>query len=161
MVSYCCLYKNRSIYIQAKSKIMKVIRKISVTVIFIMISFCSCELLDKELNYISVKVDLWVYVTDKDGKKINGASVNMVMIKDGGEKIEGIGTTDDQGLTQAIGVFKLYREQPIEVRAWVLEKPESVKTGTLEWTTAEIGASKPDKDGVRTFTWWATLNLRI
>ena len=140
---------------------MKAIRRTSLVIVLLMISFCSCELLDKELNYILVTVDLWVRVYDNEGKYVEGASVNMLIQKDGGEKVEGIGTTGSDGLTSATGVFKLYREQPIEVKAWLVGKPESYKYEKLKWETVEKDASDPDKNGLRTYPYYPTLVLTI
>jgi len=139
---------------------MKAKRKISLVIICMMISFSSCELLDKELNYISVTVDFWVYVYHKAGGYYENASVKMLIQKDGGEKIDGVGTTSSDGKTQAKGTFRLYREQPIVVSAYVVGEPDSYKASTLTWETVERNAGKPDKNGLRTYEWWVTLSLK-
>jgi len=139
---------------------MKAIRKISLVIICMMISFSSCELLDKELNYIQVTVDLFVYVRDVDSQEyIEGESVKMLIQKDGGEKIDGVGTTGSDGKTQATGIFRLYREQPIVASAYVVGDPDSYRAKTLTWETVDLNASKPDKNGLRTYEWLVAISL--
>ena len=139
---------------------MKIIRKISLVVTFIMISFCSCELLDKEFDYIQVTVDLVVYVSDVESHEyIEGESVKMLIQKDGGEKVDGVGTTGSDGKTQTTGIFKLYREQPIVASAYVVGDPDSYKEKTLTWETVDSNAGKPEKNGLRTYRWLVTISL--
>ncbi len=143
---------------------MKAKGKISLFVFILLFSLCRCEMLENETNYILVTVDLGVYVLDwRSGptKPAVGISVNMFIQKAGGEKVEGTGTTGSDGMTSIVGTFKLYKEQPIEAGARLVDKPDVIKWQTISWEAVEKQATEPDDEGLRTYHWHPLLSFDI
>ena len=79
--------------------------------------------MDETFNYVKVEVKATVEVLGQTNagllanKHIAGESVEMRLIKAGGESIQEIGVTGADGITQIWASFNLYREQPIEFKA--------------------------------------------
>lgn len=117
----------------------------------------------EEFNYIVVSVFGEVQVGNYDFASsewkgnVIGEQVEMSLIKAGGERIEEIGTTGSSyGETSIHGVFNLYKEQPIEFKARLVNYPAVYGSTKVEWNdierTATInGDGKPRTNSVKLF----------
>ena len=70
----------------------------------------------------------------------------MSLIKDGGERIEGTGSTGNTGATTIQGVFELYNQQSIAFAAKLVDFPEISNTVILDWNTVAKSATG---DGIK------------
>ncbi len=136
-----------------------------------------CDILETE-DYIDVYVNAFANV--KIGKWIDGQNVvvpwpntqvEISIVKAGGERVDGLQTTNSSGITGSItGSFKLYKEQNIRVRVSVTPNsaiPEEVGGGAYDpanhilnnaWedlTWAQVSASKNFGE---TYNWYTTVN---
>jgi hypothetical protein len=141
---------------------MKTLRKIYLAIFFIVILLCRCEEIDKNFNYVLVTValDVAVFNDRNEQKPVVGESVSMLIQKAGGEKVEGIGTLGSGGITSISGTFKLFKEQPIVVSAFLVSNSEKSSSGTLTWEQVDLMATD-QKDGPRTYSWTPTLEIYL
>jgi len=119
---------------------------------FLLLIRCE-EVLDK-INYIEVTVKGKVAVLYLDvatntilvDEGVAGVPVKMSLIKDGGERVEETGITDNSGKTSITATFKLYKEQPIAFKAIMEEEPFSFNSKEITWEQVDKVATG---DGVK------------
>jgi hypothetical protein len=73
--------------------------------------------------------------------------IDIKIIKAGGERFEGVPTTDSNGCTSAHTTFNLYKEQPIVAKAYPTYHPYLFQQKTLEWEVVKSQAVQ------NAFTW--------
>ena len=131
--------------------------------ILILISFIRCEEVEKDFNYIQVTATGKVFTVFLENntlymdKIIAGVPVDMELVKAGGERLHEIGTTGSDGSTSITTVFNLYKEQPIEFIARLVNSPDQIKKDKLTWDQADEFASDDGKGSLRTMRY--TLNV--
>lgn len=129
-----------------------------IIVILLMISFSACEEVEKDFIYIEVTVTGVVEIVVLENntlmmdKPVAGEPVEMKLIKAGGERLEEIGTTGNGGTTSITTVFNLYKEQPIEFIAKLVNYPEEIKKDILTWEVADRNAIRNKKGEPRKLT---------
>ena len=113
--------------------------KVRITVLLVFLFFAGCEELE-EFNYVVVTVTGTVQVASYDfehlkwGDAIDGEVVEMSLIKAGGERVEGTGTTGGgAGHSTIHGTFNLYKEQPIDFKAKLVSNPMVIGSDRVEW----------------------------
>lgn len=107
--------------------------------LFVFVLFAGCEVLE-EFNYVVVSVTGTVGVANYDfdnskwGAALDGEVVEMSLIKAGGERVEGTGTTGGGvGQTTIHGTFNLYKDQPIEFKAKLVSNPMGIGSDKVTW----------------------------
>ena len=118
---------------------------ILLVVIILAISF-ACEK-NEEFDYIEVNVIGEVKVINPIlengawGGIVGGELVKMSLIKDGGERVDYIGTTrSNTGETTIQAVFNLYKEQSIEFEAKLVNHPEIFDYTGTRWKDVDRAA---------------------
>jgi hypothetical protein len=81
----------------------------------------------------------------------------MELVKAGGERLHEIGTTGSDGSTSITTVFNLYKEQPIEFIAKLVNSPDQLKKEKLTWEQADGMAISQDEKGPRTMSYTFTV----
>lgn len=110
--------------------------------ILISFSFLSCEEVEKNFDYIQVTVTGSVVAVRLEDNTlimdefVSAIPVDMALVKAGGERFQEIGTTGNDGTTSITTVFNLYKEQPIEFIARLVNHPEQIKSQKLTWEEA-------------------------
>jgi len=115
-----------------------------------------CEEVLEDFDYVVVNVTGTVYVAEYDfntgewGEVIEGEVVEMSLIKDGGERVDGTGTTGGGvGQTTIHGTFNLYNKQPIDFKAKLVSNPAIMGSDRVSWDYVNAerrygGENKPD-----------------
>jgi hypothetical protein len=113
--------------------------KFRVLILLVFVFLSGCEVLE-EFNYVVVSVTGTVVVANYDfdnsnwGDAIDGEVVEMSLIKAGGERVDGTGTTGGGvGQTTIHGTFNLYKEQPIDFKAKLVSNPMVIGSDRVEW----------------------------
>jgi hypothetical protein len=114
---------------------------------------------EKLFNYVMVTVNLTavVHEGEHDGNPLSDEEVRLLIVKDGGERIDEIGVTDADGTTSALATFKLYKEQPIEACISLVALPDVYRCETITWQVVDAGAT--ESGGERNYNWDLTLSL--
>lgn len=73
--------------------------------------------------------------------------VDIKIIKDGGERFEGVPSTDANGCTSAHATFNLYNKQSIVAKAYPTYYPYLYQQKTLPWEVVESGSVQ------KAYTW--------
>lgn len=133
--------------------------------ILILISVSGCEELEKHFNYINVTITGKVVVFEyKDEYNLNyvvGEPVEMSLIKAGGERVQETGTTGNDGATSITATFKLYKEQPIEFFAQVVNHPNLFDSTKLTWEQADGDAAGDGIGEARTAEYYYYFEFEI
>jgi hypothetical protein len=113
--------------------------KVKILLLVLFLIFEGCEIFE-EFNYVKVNVTGTVHVAKYDteksewGETIDGEAVEMILIKAGGERIEGTGRTGGgDGQATIHGTFNLYKEQPIEFKAKLVSNPMVIGSDKIDW----------------------------
>jgi hypothetical protein len=121
------------------------------SLMFLTLCLSGCEFLEQE-DYITVNIKAYIVVSLINAQGITvtndtaeGVLVHIWMVKDGGERITFDKYTENSGGVVVTGSFKLYKEQPIECSAGVVDsyktyKPGQVDAETLTWETVDAAA---------------------
>ncbi len=129
--------------------------KLRILILLVFTFLGGCDELE-EFNYVIVTVTGTVHVAsyDFDNSKwleaIEGEVVEMSLIKAGGERVEGTGTTGGGvGQTTIHGTFNLYKEQPIDFKAKLVSNPAIIGSDRVEWKYVDQnrrygGKNQPD-----------------
>ena len=154
---------------KGEEKMRKLITILGVCVLFITLSFSGCELLEEEPDYITVVVvaDVLVSLLDNKGEFVvtdiaEGVPIQIMMIKDGGERTILNRVTDEAGtVTGATGTFKVYKEQPVECIAtatgsYKTYAPVAPAFWILSWEEVDAAA-----DFGGTYTWTVDLLIQL
>ena len=114
-----------------------------------------CEEIDEFIGpgtetqeYIVVTVNLEVCVMDDFLQKPQAnAPIDIRIIKAGGERFEGIPTTNSEGCTSAHATFNLYNKQEIVAKVYPTYYPELFQQQTLPWEVVKSGSVQ------KAYTW--------
>ena len=121
-----------------------------------LVLLAGCEEVMEDFGYVIVTVTGTVHVAEYDfdagkwGDAIEGEVVEMSLIKDGGERVEGTGTTGGGvGQTTIHGSFNLYNKQPIDFKAKLVNNPTVMGSDQATWDYVNQnrrygGKNKPD-----------------
>ncbi len=131
----------------------------------ILIAFVSCEVVDN-INYIQVTITGQAFVRQidksdpKSYKPVEGVPVEMELVKAGGERFQKTGITGSNGSTSITTVFNLYKEQPIEFKARLINSPDQFLKTKLAWKDADYYAQMDDS-GHRILQWELNVHFDI
>lgn len=144
------------------SFILKVLVLLAVSLFF------SCDIVDEYFNYVVVTVHATVQITfdeNNDGfpeSVLKNEAVELSLVKDGGERVEETGITDNNNAETSItGVFNLYKEQPIVFTAKPVNYPTLIKKETLSWETVDKWAEGDGKKEPRTYKWTTGFGIMV
>jgi len=108
------------------------------------------------VDYIEVVVNTEACIAASDGKvPVNstmwsGAQLHIEIVKAGGEKVTFDKTTDSGGCTESVqGIFKVYREQPVQVIVRPIGGNLPSLLGGAEWSGSDYRVS----NNVKTLNW--------
>ncbi|MDG6218635.1 MAG: hypothetical protein QCI00_04250 [Candidatus Thermoplasmatota archaeon] len=110
---------------------------------FLMVGFSGCEELEEsDPNYIvttvTANINSEYFITETEGYPNVGVNVRVQIIKAGGERIDEIVSTDSNGWTSATATFKVYKEQPIEIIANLVDYPSVHDSDKITWEEIKI-----------------------
>ena len=158
-----------------------IITRLLVTLILLMFVLPGCNLQGELENqdYITVNVD--AYANVKISRFISGQyvvvpwpgnQVEISIVKSGGNHVDGLKTTDDEGITDSVvGNFKLYREEYIRVFvSFVIDGviPDVLGGGTYDpiphtlnnpWQELTWAEANAMKDFGETYSWYTTVHV--
>jgi len=112
---------------------------IGIIVLFVLVGLSGCVIEDEKADYIKVTVTLtggfWKSTNNimRPHEPVSGVELKLMMVKDGGERMEFYRTTDEGGETSACThTFNVYKEQPVELTASLFsEVPAELKNYTI------------------------------
>ena len=139
--------------------------KKTILVLILTFLFLSCTKQPPQFNYIVASVAGWVKVlkfdeSSSEWKLVDGEGVEMALIKAGGETVDGIGITYG-GETTITAVFNLYKDQPIEFKAKLVNHPAVSGYSILEWDTVDFLAKPLGPNEPRAYSHKLAFVLRI